>query len=115
MSRYAILRGKKVIVLPEFVGSTADLGVYILKLQMRKEGNRFNDEGRVEYLKDWAETITENSGEHTEFDQVVEVAADTLVYSTYHLIDYDLKESLSSEHKSQVYNAIIEKLYSSIL
>lgn len=114
----AIFKGDAVII-QKFTKATDinSFALIFLKKKMREEGFKFNEQGRKDYMQSWIEWHNDMCGETgnepiTESFQIVDTAADTLVYSNVHLQKFEGGEwvPLTSEEKSEFCKVIREKL-----
>ncbi|MCK9574670.1 MAG: hypothetical protein WC979_00215 [Candidatus Pacearchaeota archaeon] len=108
IKKFGILEGSTVSVFKPW--SISDFARMLIKLAMKEEGLKFNDEGRFKYIESWVETLIEcANGEPQNYNvsNVSDQIADNLIYSRYHIIDMSNRTSITSEIKNIIYNEIV--------
>ena len=86
------------------------LGGLRLNYKLREEGFPMTDEGIKSYLDSWVDWSNETEEPVETREQIIDQAASTLTYSNIHFINWDIREQISSEERTEVYNAIVKRL-----
>ena len=73
----------------------------LLIKNLKEEGREYNETNVKKHLEEWAETMTENSGELHTVSDCIDTIADHYVYCNIHL--YNNREPLTTEEKRDLY------------
>ena len=90
---------------------------FILKRAMREDKIIYNKEGRVKYLQEWADHLTEisDTDEKHKPELICDTVADHLIFaSSLHIIYEDNNTEVENEFRRDVCNALVLILESSI-
>jgi len=103
---YGILINYKTLHTYKNITTLESFGKLLVKLAMKEEGKSFTTQNIKEYIKEWAETLTENSdGQETyTAESCTDTIADNLVYSNCH--HYKGIQPLTSEEMKLLYQSI---------